>query len=206
MKTLMRIAFIIAIATSFFSACDQGNQMMKPILTPEPTVKETPPVQEIPSTDFTAPEKPETPPLPQGFTPLETDNIRHIKPGQLEWMTGISENAIFDSAAEAYNSQHVKDAFKLFERNFDEIINNGTCCEGDGLRIVFTDRDERKAFLMNFPGVYSNPESETVEQTENQQGTKWGDSPFRIYGGVIIYEDNVYFPLSIHPDPHFYWE
>ena len=179
--------FALLILLLAFAGCDQGQQMMKPVMTPTPEPPQS--ADEIPSIDFTIPERTE-PTIPENYVQEEYDRVERLSSGE-DWI----QNVLFDSAADAYSADGTKEMFKELE---DQLK-----CDPEMMAaiftIAFTSRQARTDFLLHLPEKYlgfhlapsGQPSTDKDVRRPNLDGVEAKGYVFSVYGIVFFADDDV---------------
>ena len=147
---------VILCVIVILTGCDQGQTMMKPVATDilVDTMSETREQEEVLTIDFN-PEIPKKPTLPDGFTPMPDDEIRHIRK-----LPTYYNELIFETAEEALEDEVVKD---LIQENLDLL--EGPCEDSvmaAEYEFLFTNRHERNRFGEVFPEEHFGTDRQDV--------------------------------------------
>lgn len=164
---------VILIALIVITGCDQGQQMMKPVLTPEveiPTVRDT----DNTPTSFAVgfPDK--------AFTHL-----------------------VFHTAADAYRDDGVKIGFNHLQEhlNCDPEIPDKTT-DVRTLALAFTNREARLDFLNNLPGKYHATDVEPTDNEVSDRARDEDPQSymFHVGGRIFVVGDATYYGIIVTPN------
>lgn len=175
--------FVVLIA---LMGCDEGQQMMKPVMQP---IIEDAPIPEEPISEVVFKPEPPTREEPVDFQPLDTDRVFYYEVG---YLTG---KLIFDDAGSATKSEEVKSVFVLWEEWIGEWCGKAEQLIPDSSpTLLFTNRQARVDFLLALPGKYNN--SGGLENTDKESSAD--DSLFGAIGYVAIVEGTPYYGMSLN--------
>ena len=166
------------------AGCDQGQQMMKPVLTPKP--EPTPPVEEL----IFNPQPPEKPDVTGIAGIFERDNVLLADDSFLT----DNSHLIFNDFVSATQSDVVKDYFKYAERWIANNCRKETHASTNVETLFFTSRDVRIEFIQKALDYEAYEESPEAVEMPLPEDLWWRFNSIN----VSIVEDKPYFELQFY--------